>query len=52
MISKEEWKELDSLRKEIRNNPTSVNQFDMERFTELFVKSIKDSSYTNEEQLI
>lgn len=46
MISTEEWKELDSLRREINNNPASVCPSDMERFTELFVKSIQEVKKT------
>jgi hypothetical protein len=39
-MTNEEWKELDDLRKAINDYPASVIPEKMEKFTELFVKSI------------
>lgn len=39
-ITTEEWKELDNLRQAISDLPTSVTPEKMEKFTELFVKSL------------
>ncbi len=39
-LTKEEWKELDDLRKAINDNPASVHPEKQERFTELFVRSL------------
>jgi hypothetical protein len=44
MITKEEFYELDAIRRAIKDNPASVHPDKMERFTELFVKSIKEKS--------
>lgn len=41
MITDEEFYELDVLRKAINDNPASVHPEKMERFTELFVKSLE-----------
>lgn len=41
MISEEEFQELDVLRRAINDNPASVHPEKMERFTELFVKSLE-----------
>jgi hypothetical protein len=39
-MTKEEWKEMDSLRKAISEQPSSVIPEQMQKFTELFVKSL------------
>jgi len=39
-LSKDEWEELDALRKAINDNPASVHPEKQERFTELFVRSL------------
>lgn len=39
-LSQEEWQELFSLKKAIDDNPASVATIQMERFTELFVRSL------------
>ena len=39
-LNKEEWEELDALRKAINANPASVHPEKQERFTELFVRSL------------
>ena len=39
-LNKEEWEELDALRKAINQNPASVHPEKQERFTELFVRSL------------
>lgn len=44
MITDEEFYELDVLRKAINDNPASVHPEKMERFTELFVKSLEGKS--------
>jgi len=44
-LTKEEWQELDALRKAINDNPASVHPEKQERFTELFVRSL---SYVGE----
>ena len=43
-LSKEEFEEMDILRKAISQNPAYVHPDKQERFTELFVKSL---SYVN-----
>jgi hypothetical protein len=43
-LSKEEFEEMDALRKAISQNPAYVHPDRQERFTELFVKSL---SYVN-----
>jgi hypothetical protein len=43
-LSKEEFEEMDVLRKAISQNPAYVHPDRQERFTELFVKSL---SYVN-----
>jgi len=40
-LTKEEWNELDALRKAINYSPASVHPEKQERFTELFVKSLR-----------
>jgi len=40
-LSKEEWNELDALRKAINYNPSQVCPEKMEKFTELFVRSLQ-----------
>ena len=40
-LTQEEWKELNTLRLEINHNPAAVSPTRMERFTELFVKSLE-----------
>lgn len=39
-LSKEEWQELDALRKAINDNPATVHPQKQERFTQLFVRSL------------
>ena len=41
MITDEEFNEMDALRKEITYNPSAVHPQQMERFTELFVRSLE-----------
>lgn len=45
-LTKEEWQELDALRKAINDSPASVHPEKQERFTELFVRSL---SYVSEQ---
>lgn len=45
-LSKEEWKELDALRKAINYNPSQVCPEKMEKFTELFVRSLRGKGDT------
>ena len=40
-MTKEEWNEMDYLRKAISDQPSSVSPKKMEKFTELFVKSLE-----------
>ena len=40
-LTSEEWKELNILRTEINHNPAAVSPDRMERFTQLFVKSLE-----------
>jgi len=40
-LSKEEWLELNSLRKAISDNPASVAPWLQERFTALFTRSLQ-----------
>lgn len=40
LLSKEEWKELDALRKAISQNPASVVPWQQERFSALFIRSL------------
>lgn len=47
-MTQEEWNEMDTLRKAINDYPASVHPTKMERFTELFVKSI---DYVREGQM-
>lgn len=47
-MTQEEWNEMDTLRKAINDYPASVHPSKMERFTELFVKSI---DYVREGQM-
>jgi hypothetical protein len=39
-LSSDEWSELQTLREAITYNPASVHSVKMERFTELFTRSI------------
>lgn len=39
-LTKEEFKEMDDLRKAISQSPSSVHPNQQERFTELFVRSL------------
>lgn len=39
-LTQEEWNEMDSLRRAIHDNPSSVHPEKMERFTELFVRTL------------
>jgi len=41
MITDEEFNEMDALRKAIREYPSAVHPQQMERFTELFVRSLE-----------
>ena len=43
MITHEEWNELFALKKAINESPSSVSADRMERFTELFVKTLPRS---------
>ena len=40
ILTEDEWRELDALRKAINANPASVHPEKQERFTELFVRSL------------
>lgn len=40
-LTKEEWNELDALRKAINYDPSTVTPEKMEKFTELFVRSLQ-----------
>lgn len=40
-LTKEEWREMDSIRKEIKNNIQSVTPKQQERFSELFIRSLE-----------
>lgn len=40
-LNKEDWNELNALRQAINYNPASVHPEKMERFTELFVETIR-----------
>lgn len=40
-LTVEEWNELDALRKAINYSPASVHPEKQERFTELFVRSLR-----------
>jgi hypothetical protein len=40
-LTKDEWKELNALREAINYNPHTVSPEKMEKFTELFVRSLK-----------
>lgn len=44
MITPEEWSEMNALKLAINDNPASVHPDKMERFSELFVKSISKYS--------
>ena len=39
-LTNEEWNEMDALRQAINYSPASVHPDKMERFTELFVRSL------------
>lgn len=39
-LTDDEWKELDALRKAIKDSPASVHPKKQEKFTELFVRSL------------
>jgi hypothetical protein len=41
MLSQEEWNELNTLKNAINQHPASVHPVKMERFTELFVKTLE-----------
>jgi hypothetical protein len=43
-LNNEEWKEMDVLRQAINDYPASVHPEKMERFTELFVRSLEGKS--------
>jgi hypothetical protein len=40
-LTTEEWKEMNSLREAINLNPSQVHPSKMEKFTELFVRSLE-----------
>lgn len=46
-ISKEEWDELAALKSVINMNPAAVHPDKMEKFTELFVKTLPRINYEN-----
>lgn len=46
-LTNEEFKELDDLRRAISDYPASVHPEQQERFTELFVQSLKDLTVSN-----
>jgi hypothetical protein len=41
-LSQEEWNEMSALKDAINYNPSQVHPDKMERFTELFVRSVKN----------
>ena len=43
-LTSEEWKEMNSLREAINLNPSQVHPSKMEKFTELFVRSLEGKS--------
>jgi len=43
-LNTEEWNEMDTLRRAINDYPASVHPDKMQRFTELFVRSLQDKS--------
>ena len=47
-LTKQEWEEMDSLRKAINDSPASVVPEKQERFTELFVRSLQSLHSINE----
>ena len=47
-LSKQEWEEMDSLRKAINDSLASVVPEKQERFTELFVRSLQSLHSINE----
>lgn len=50
-LTKEEWNELDALRKAINYDPSTVAPEKMEKFTELFVRSLQGKGdYSNTQQ--
>lgn len=49
-LSKEEWNELNALREAINYNPSQVCPQKMEKFTELFVRSLYGKGNTMSEQ--
>ena len=40
-LTNEEWEEMNALKKAINDHPASVSPEKQERFTELFVKSLR-----------
>lgn len=46
-MTKEEWEEMDTLRRAITYQPSSVSPEKMEKFTELFVKSLEGADDTH-----
>lgn len=46
-MTTEEWNEMDTLRKAISDLPSSVTPEKMEKFTELFVKSLEGADDTH-----
>lgn len=52
-MTTEEWKEMDSIRRAIGDMPSSVCPQKMERFTELFVRSLSnaDDAHPNDREI-
>lgn len=48
-ITREEWLEMDAIRKAIMDHPASVHPDKMERFTELFVKTLPRNEQLNDQ---
>ena len=47
-LTRQEWEEMNSLRKAINDSPASVVPEEQERFTELFVRSLQSLHSINE----
>jgi hypothetical protein len=52
-MTTEEWNEMDSIRRAIRDMPSSVSPEKMERFTELFVRTLSnaDDAHPNDRSI-
>lgn len=48
-ITREEWDEMNAIRKAMMDHPASVPPSKMERFTELFVKTLPRSEQLNDQ---